>query len=29
LYLSFKSPKNSEKRKKIIERQQKRGHNAN
>lgn len=29
LYLSFKSPKNSEKRKKIMERQQKRGHNPN
>jgi beta-lactamase regulating signal transducer with metallopeptidase domain len=28
LYLSFKSPKNGEKRKKVIERQQKRGHSS-
>lgn len=29
LYLSFKSPSNSLKRKKVIERQQKRGHQSN
>jgi Na+/proline symporter len=28
LYLSFKSPNNAQKRKKVLERQQKRGHQA-